>query len=440
MINSNNYIEFAEKLYESCIITDAWIDGKERFLLDPVILSKSRYNKMKKAAEDIGFIYEEQCKLIWKRPEMLDYFNLTNYQKLLWLSSGGLWHGIARLDLFILADGTIKMCEMNSDTPSGEAETVLLNQIFEDKYPEYINPNKEFAERFVNMIDLFGNQLENIEAVIPVNTGIPEELSIRDSYIRRNDILEKTQLTIGIVYPTEMTEDLSMIKIYEKWLTDANYKVIIGAPFNLMKKGNHLTLFDNEIDILLRHYKTDWWTERESPWSDFEYTDSYPLDLEINAVLNAYANRTLNVINPFGSVLTQNKFSMSLFYDYFDLFSNKSQNIIRKYVPETRRLIDIDFRLINKDEWVLKSEYGCEGDSVLIGLNLSQQLWDESLEKLVPEHWIAQRFFNIKKYKKKYFPNYGVYLITGIASGIFTRLAEISTDFTSITAPTFIKN
>ena len=184
-----NYNELAQKLYDSCVISDPWIDGKERFSLEPLVLSNALYKKLCDASERVGALYEEFSQIIWNHPNFLDdYFTLTPYQKLMWLSSNGDWHGIARLDLFIVEDGSIQICEMNSDTPSGEAEAVLLNKIFEEQYPSLKNPNKSFDEKFCSMI------LE----------------------LYSSNICELKKPSIGIVYPTEMPEDLSMITLYEK--------------------------------------------------------------------------------------------------------------------------------------------------------------------------------------------------------------------------------
>ena len=202
---------------------------------------------------------------------------------------------------------------------------------------------------------------------------------------------------------------------------------------------NKLFLFNRQIDIIIRHYKSDWWTERESPWINFEFTDSKPLKNELNAILTSYLNKSVNIINPFGSVITQNKFSLSFFYDYFNLFNPEFQRIITSFIPETRRMQDIDYKEINKDDWVLKSDYGCEGEEVLIGKNVTQDEWNEYLNEIVFEHWIAQKYFQIARYKDIYYPNYGIFLITGKACGIFTRLSETSTDYKSVAAPTFIK-
>jgi glutathionylspermidine synthase len=410
-----NYNELAQVIYDTCIITDPWIDGKERFSTEPVILSHSFYKKLCTAAEKIGALYDEFTHIVWNHPNILDeYFNLTPYQKLMWLSSNGDWHGIARMDLFELEDGRIQVCEMNSDTPSGEAEAVLLNNIFEKYYPSLENPNKNFKDDFCSMI----------------------------LYMFNSSTCELDRPTIGIVYPTEMPEDLSMISLYESWFNDISAEVILGSPYNLRLLKNHeLALFDTKVDILFRHYKTDWWGERLNIWIDEEEVpDPEPLDYQLRIILDASLTGNLVIINPFGSVLTQNKLSLSFFWENMELFSKESINTIKEYIPETYKLSNRINSENSKNDWVLKSDYGCEGDEVIIGPYVSDDIWKESLEKAIPEHWILQKFFNAKKNKDGLISNYGIYLIGGKPSGIFTRLSNGGTDYHAITAATFINN
>src|SRR5690606_22317549 len=82
-----------------------------------------------------------------------DFFSLTPYQKLMWLASEGRWHGIARLDAFLLEDGRIQICEMNSDTPSGEPEATVVNELRSRYHPDLVNPNAEFEEKFIRMVE-----------------------------------------------------------------------------------------------------------------------------------------------------------------------------------------------------------------------------------------------------------------------------------------------
>ena len=406
------YMEFAQELYDTGIISDPWIEGKERFRIEPVIISQTTFNRLYSATELIGMVYEELCQVINSKPEFIDsYFNLTPYEKLLWFSSKGRWHGIARMDLFIEKDGRIRFCEMNSDTPSGEAEAVLLNQLIQPKYPDTVDPNTSFADKFVSMI----------ESSYKLSGG------------------SKDKPTVGIIYPTEMPEDLSMIIIYRKWIESRGFEVALGSPFNIIRdSGGDVYLFDKKIDVMFRHYKTDWWCERFSAWSDGgEYPDDEPLDIQLKHVLSAEMDNKLTVINPFGAVVTQNKLSMSFLWQYMDLFSKKSQEIIKEYIPETYRLKDIPKETLSQEDWVLKSDYGCEGDEVVVGRFVTEAIWKESLEKAIPERWIVQKYFDAVPVDNM-IPNYGVYLIGGEAAGIYTRLSAKGTDYTAVTVPTFI--
>jgi glutathionylspermidine synthase len=339
---------------------------------------------------------------------------LTPYQKLLWHNSAGRWHGIARVDIFRLADGSFRIAEMNSDTPSGEAEAVTLNQMLHDSCVHTTDPNSSFRESFMRMI------LESHAAVADVNRPI----------------------AIGIIYPTEMPEDLSMISLYRNWMEQHGYRVVLGSPYNIRRAANgRIVLFDTEIDILLRHYKTDWWTERVPVWSDeLPFPDAKPLARQLQFVLEAEINGLLTVVNPFGSILTQNKLSMAFFWQHIDEFSAHSRESIQELVPRSIRLSDAGAEVLNKDDYVLKSDYGCEGDEVIIGRDVSQTLWEQSLMAALPDRWILQERFEPTTVLDRMIPNYGVFLVGGRASGIYTRLSRGATDHSATTLPTFVES
>lgn len=408
----SNYNAFAEALQATCRISDPWIEGKPRFRLEPMMLGGDVYARLSEAAEHIGALYDELCDIVLKDPALLDFFDLTPYERLMWLASGGAWHGIARLDLFLLPDGQVQMCEMNSDTPSGEAEAVLLNGLFASNFFPEQNPNRDFPRHFVEMLSLFP---------LPAHAE-PHR--------------------IGIIFPTEIPEDLSMILCYEEWLQQAGFEVVFGAPFNLHPmSGGAVGMFGKRIHIALRHYKTDWWAERESVWKDgLPFQDEEPLARELALILEAVTHGDLQVINPFGAALTQNKLTMALFWQMLSRFSLQAQETIRRYVPETIRLCDMqEATKLEQRDWVLKSDYGCEGDEVIIGRSVSEEIWQQSLEQAIPTRWILQRFFEAAPTEDGYIPNYGVYLLGGRSSGIYTRLAPVATDYRALSVATFLE-
>ncbi len=416
-----NYADFARMLYATGVISDPWLGGKERFRLGPALLSQSEAERLRTAAEHVGLIYHELSEIVISHPDLIDqFFNLTPWQKAMWFASEGRWHGIARVDLFICADGRIRACEMNSDTPSGEAEAALLNQLLHSFHPNTIDPNEGFDERFCQML------LASHRA----RTGQEAEPE-----------------SVAIIYPTDLPEDLSMIAIYKRWLEDRGCRVTLGSPFNLgVDDQGRVTAMGEAVDLIVRHYKTDWWGERETIWTNqAPFPDPDPLSRELTLLLEAENEGRVTIVNPFGAVITQNKLAMALMWERRDLFSEQARDWIAEYIPETRRLISMNHEDLKRDEWVLKSDYGCEGDSVLCGPFVKPKDWQLALATAITEHWIAQRFFEVAPINDEQtgdaaLPNYGVYLIGGRAAGFYTRLSQKATNYSSVTAPTFIRS
>jgi glutathionylspermidine synthase len=408
------YDEFARELVASNILGDPWIYGRERFRLDPIVLTAERHAALATAAEEIAAAFDEGARHVWEHPEALDgYFGLTPYQKLMWLASSGRWHGIARLDLFVLPDGSIRCCEMNSDTPSGEAEAVLLNRLRHPHHPGLVDPNSAFPARFVGLVE---------------------------EYHRASGREGSETASVAIIYPTDLPEDLSMIAIYREWLESRGHRVVLGAPANLPRVGDGIGLFDERVDVVVRHYKTDWWGERRPAWRDEPpYDDPDPLDPPLRILLDADARGAVAVVNPFGSVITQNKLMMAYLWDHREALSSAAARAIERYIPETRRLVDVDAEALAKDEWVLKSDYGCEGDEVIIGRSVSDPIWRESLEKVIASRWIVQRYFEAETDAALAIANYGVYLLGGRTAGIYTRISTSATDVTALSVPTFVR-
>ncbi len=413
-MTSPSYGKFAQMLYATGVLSDPWLGGKERFRLQPAILSQLQAAELETAAERVGLIYHELSEIVQSRPALLDqFFQLTPWQKAMWLASEGRWHGIARVDLFICNDGRIRACEMNSDTPSGEAEATLLNQLLRGFHPDTNDPNEGFDERFWRML-------------------------VASHQARTGE--ERAPTSVAIIYPTDLPEDLSMIAVYQRWLEARGCRVTLGSPFNLGVDGaGRVTVIGEAVDLIIRHYKTDWWGERELIWTNqAPFADPDPLDRELTLLLEAENEGRVTVVNPFGAVVTQNKLAMALMWERKDLFSPRTQAWIAEYIPETRRMTATPHEALNRDEWVLKSDYGCEGDSVIVGPFAKPQDWPLALATMIPEHWIAQRFFEVAPIEDGTLPNYGVYLIGGRAAGFYTRLSAKATNYGSVTAPTFI--
>lgn len=408
-----DYGAFARALYETGILSDAWYDGGERFGLHGVVLTRKRARELQVAAERVAYLHQELVEILLENPSLVsDFYNLTPYQKAMWEASGGLWHGMARADLFITKDGRVQCCEVNSDTPSGQPEAVLLNQLLHASHGTIENPNARIRERFVSMLC--------------------------ESHAKRTD--GKLE-SVAIIYPTELTEDLGMVTLFARWLEAEGIKVVCGSPFNVRRTKDGIEVLGVKVELVFRHYKTDWWSERVKIWRDQDdFPDPEPLHEPLAALLEAEMRGEVTIVNPFGSVITQNKVSLAFFWEEQRRFTKRARAWIRKYLPETFRLQNFSrARLLDeKDSWVLKSDYGCEGRETVCGAFVSCYEWRRAIESALPEHFVAQKFFDAARDEKGMIANYGAYVFGGAACGFFTRLSQSGTTYSSLTVPTFV--
>ncbi len=411
---ADRYVAFARTVTESGILSDPWVDGAPRFREAPIVLDDSLAKEMARAAEQIAEIYNEMTLLVSDEPSLLDdFFGLSPVQKALWLSSAPLWHGIARADVFRTKEG-LQIAELNCDTPTGEPEAVVLGALAKAAAgsDSLTDPNASLGDRFLEMLDL----------------------------VEKSELEPDAPKAVGIVYPTEFTEDLSLVRLYRDWLGRRGRSVVLGSPYNLSFDERGLTLFDEPVGLILRHYKTDWWAERASVWTDEELADSVPLVEPLRAVVSAMAEGKAAVVNPFGSALPQNKRAMAFFWEHIHRFSPNAQRVIEELVPYSVRLETMHEEQLIADQasWVIKSDYGAEGDEVILGTLVTPEIWKESLAKARPGRWIAQRYFEAIPEESGTI-NYGVYLIAGEACGLYARLQAGPTDGSALSVPVLVR-
>ncbi len=404
--------ELRSWLLESGIPSLPYFDGNPRIRSSPCFVPSRRMKALRTAAKAVCSTYDELCDILANDPSYLTgFFSLTRLQKMLWFSSGSLWHGIARADVFCTADGKLAVAEINSDTPSGVDEAYLLGEFASRRYPGFLNPNAGLREGFLAIIREAYRGLRS-RAAVPA---------------------------VALIYPTDIPEDQGMIVLYRRWLEESGYTVILGSPSNVVRTGNgRAALFGTEIDILFRHYKTDWWCERTNVWKDArQIPDAAPLLGELQNVLEPMVEGDLAVVNPFGAVITQSKLSLAFFHEHIHLFTAGSQEAIRRYIPLTKRLTSFEDGVLEreKDDWVLKSDYGCEGAEVIVGHLTGAEAWTRALRLAEPAHWIAQRYFRAEKQESGFIENYGVYLIGGTPSGLYVRLDRGVTGSTAVVVP-----
>ncbi len=230
-----------------------------------------------------------------------------------------------------------------------------------------------------------------------------------------------------------------MVKLYTSWARARGIEVVLGSPYNLMAVGDGVGLFGQRCDVIWRHYKTDWWSERIAVWDDEPPPrDQLPLVRPLGLILSAEARGQVAVLNPFGSVLTQNKRLMALMWEERARLSAAGQRAVAAYLPATVRLERLAADAPRAD-WVLKSDFGCEGAEVVVGAEVTDAVWDAVRLHALPHHFIAQRRFAPRLDDQGRAHNHGVYVLAGRAAGVFTRVQRGATDDTAVAVPTLIE-
>lgn len=410
-----SYDDFARALIDDGILTDPWLDGQPRFDPEPIVISSATATRLADAARAAAEVWDEAVRIAADDPALLDdFYGLTPVQKLMFEASQPLWHGIARADVFLTTDGSLAMTELNCDTPTGEAEASVLGALAAKAHPRLLDPNVELADRFVEML-----------------------FAMRDALVGPS-----ARRTVGIAYPTELTEDLSLVRLYKRWLEARGVEVALGSPYNLRRVDGEapVRVFDEPVGVLVRHYKTDWWSERASAWDDEEVPDAAPLAGPLHAALAAQAEAGTAIVNPFGAVVAQNKRTMALMWEHIHRFSVHAQGVIRELVPVTLRLEAAHPEMLRsrKQDWVLKSDYGAEGEEVVIGDLVSQAVWEDSLLHARRGRWVAQRHFEAERDAEGRTTNLGVFLVAGEPAGLYARRGPPGTDAVSLSVPVLI--
>ena len=191
---------------------------------------------------------------------------------------------------------------------------------------------------------------------------------------------------------------------------------------------------------MIRHYKSDWFTERQSVWTDETLADSAPLTEPLQALLQAQTQGRCVVVNPFGAIAAQNKRLMAFCWERIHRFSVVGQQAIQRLIPYTSRLESMhELQLrADKDRWVINSNYGAEGDEVVIGRFTDESTWEQTIQKARPGCFIVQRYFQPKVDPQGVIQNHGVFVVGGEACGIYTRRDSGFTDASALSVPTMV--
>ena len=328
----------------------------------------------------------------------------------------------SRLDAFLLPD-SLKFAEYNGESPAGAGYAETLAEIFSEL--PMMGP---FARKYeVHRYSLSAKLLE----------------ALLQSYRDWGGSVQKPQVAI---VDWEEVPTWSEFEILRARFEKMGIPTLIADPRELEWDGKALTLEENRVDLVYRRVLIN---------------DIVAKPAECSALVKAYTAGAVCVANNFRCKIPHVKAFFAVLTDEQNggLFSLSERELIRKHIPWTRVVADVQtahygehvellaFIRKERENLVLKpsDEYG--GSGVTLGWETSEAAWDEAIERALTAKngaWIVQERISIRREVFPYIAQRGrvdyrdmlvdfaPYLFRGKLCGFLTRLS--STGLANVTS------
>ena len=328
----------------------------------------------------------------------------------------------SRLDAFLLPD-SLKFAEYNGESPAGAGYAETLAEIFNE-----LPMMAQFAKRYeVHRYSLSAKLLE----------------ALLQSYRDWGGTAQKPEIAI---VDWEEVPTWSEFEILRARFEKLGIPTVIADPRQLEWDGKALSVDDQRIDLVYRRVLIN---------------DIVAKPAECSALVKAYTAGAVCVANNFRCKIPHVKAFFAVLTDEQNgaLFSLSERELIRKHIPWTRVVADVQtahygehvellaFIRNERENLVLKpsDEYG--GSGVTLGWESSEAAWDEAIERALTAKngaWIVQERIPIRREVFPYIAQAGrvdyrdmlvdfaPYLFRGKLSGFLTRLS--STGLANVTS------
>jgi hypothetical protein len=387
--------------------------------LRPFFLSPQDEQRVRLIAETVAALGERVAAAALEDQKLLAQLHLrTEEERLVRLRTGyGLASTASRLDAFLLPE-SLKFAEYNGESPAGAGYAETLAEIFSE-LPLMTN----FAKKY----DVYS---------YPLSAKLLDALVA--TYIEWGGTSKRPQ--IAIVDWREVPT-WSEFEILQARFEKMGVPTLIADPRELVFDGKSLVTQGKKIDLLYRRVLINDIVAR-------------PQDCE--ALVNAYAANAVCVANNFRCKIPHVKAFFAVLTDERNggLFSHGERELIRRHIPWTRVIEDVDtayygehvnllsFVRERRENLVLKpsDEYG--GSGVTLGWETSERDWDAAIERAVSMSgvadthcWVVQERIPVRREVFPYITpqgnvefrdmlvDFAPYLFRGKLCGFLTRLS-----------------
>ena len=431
IIEKNREKSTADFLHINSLIRENDLQYKGNFvrtLALPKVLPESRYTEIRKFIKKLYKIFDKVIDHYFIDESYREMFGFEPKLNELILTSKkrNAWIPVARIDFFLNEEnGTIKMCEINTDGSSGMNEDRLLG--------EFLAHNSAF-QTFMK-----GKEYQRFEYF---DSWVKEFLHVYKTHVGTNAPVRPKVAIIDFLDVGYVSE----FEIFKKAFVRKNIKAEICDIRELKYDGSVLkTPSGMVIDAIYRRAVT----------SDIMYKYD-----EVGDFIQAVKNRAVCLVGDFVTQIVHNKrLFFILFHDKTKEILTAAENkFISKHFPATFSLTDENLTINkvseNREKWIIKpcDSYGAKG--FFAGRNLSQEDWEKACAEHTKDDYILQEFnapyktLNIdlsieNPVVREYSNLTGIFCYNGKPYGAYSRMADgeiISTQYDEKTITTVLIN
>jgi hypothetical protein len=383
----------SRELTSRYLVWDAFVAGKRRVDLHPLVLPPALHDAAVRAAEAVVREVGRAAALAHTDASERALYRFDDDTLRLAAAShaAGDCASLVRVDLLLGADGRWTACEINADCPGGHNEALGL-------------PRLARSAGFAGGHD---------------PTRVVPELAARLRSLAGGG-------AVGLLYATAYAEDLQVCALVARELERAGTRAILAPPTAPRLRGTDLCIGGEPVRALYRYFPTEWMEGQRN----------------LGDIAAAVEAGTVRTLSSFAHVFTQSKLAFARAWE--------QSEAVRAYIPESRAIEDVPREELTagREAWVVKRAMGRVGDEVFVGPLCSDGAWAVILDEVLAradgaspalpgrgrhrgegECWIAQRFVPQRPVPTPWgerLVTLGAYVLDGRFVGYFARITPAS--------------
>lgn len=365
-----------KRVAEEFVKTGCLISGKPiPTFLKPCLVDRAEFARIKRVTEVVMNCLEKVSALYYTEPGLRPLFELLPGEDALTDVRPGYARLIqhARLDAFLLPDGSIQFCEFNCDTPGGPGYMDYLTDILLDT-PML----KKFQGEFRVEKDRF------MKGVLEALLDCYEEWKGRR--------VEKPAFCITTVFDLDPT--LTEIQQMTEWFQREGFDCVLADAKECSFENGRFYAKGREMDLMYRRGAGYWWLDRPAEYA---------------GIRAAYEAGKICMVNPISSKLGGKKSLMAVLQDKImdGRLTEEERAIAHENIPWTRIVREgktdyrgatvdtVKFIRDHRETMVLKPIGLFGGKDVTVGHTVDQKTWEGILEKALRETYVVQEKIEI---------------------------------------------